>query len=268
MSRTDNIEGQNIDYFHDDNILNVISDINVKEEKIVFFDADSLIYHCLYSGKDEFGEKNPEYVDLDLEMLKGKLSESVLKVFNNIEKYFTVPKYYIFIKGKGNKRYDILPSYKANRPPSNPLSIPLYQHLKDTFGAIESNGYESDDYVYSASLAINHEGIITSVDGDMLQCPGIHYNYQKNIWLRQTEAASRLHTAIKVLTGDTGDNVLVNKGLGPKKAAKIVHEGMTDYQYIRAIYQTYIKYNSENAKKLLKDTYNLLRLHNVKETYE
>jgi hypothetical protein len=53
---------------HDNGVNNIINDIG--SEKVVVFDIDSLVYFTLYSGKDEFGNKNPEYTTNDLDYLK------------------------------------------------------------------------------------------------------------------------------------------------------------------------------------------------------
>jgi hypothetical protein len=47
---------------HDNNINSIISDFNVKEEKVVVFDADSLPFICSYQPKnDEFGNPTEYY---------------------------------------------------------------------------------------------------------------------------------------------------------------------------------------------------------------
>lgn len=95
MSRL-NIE----DDVYDDGISEIISDLNAPREKIVvLWDFDSVVHLVLYSGKDEFGNRNPEYMENDLELLKGKLTEMTLKTLNTVEKYFDIVSCYIFIKG-------------------------------------------------------------------------------------------------------------------------------------------------------------------------
>ena len=79
-----------IEQIVEDNIGSVLDTNEPKQDKVVLWDYDSLVYHCLYPGYseevDEFGKKikNPEYTEADLEFLQGKLSEMTLKVLNNI----------------------------------------------------------------------------------------------------------------------------------------------------------------------------------------
>lgn len=244
----------------DDGILSVLSDFSEKQSKVLIIDLDTIVYYALYN-KDEQGDVI-ELTEEHLDMLYGKITEMILKMLNSVEKYFSLLRVYMFIRGKNNfrKQYSF---YKSTRPPKHFLTDYLYEYMKTAHGAIESYGFESDDYVYSVSKKLNHTGIVAHIDGDLDQIPGIHYNYQKNKWYFVTPKEARFHLACKVLTGDSGDNVTVNKGFGIKKALKAINPDMTDYQLVRKIYEVYIKYNGENAKSLLKQTYNLLRLHNV-----
>lgn len=249
---------------HDDGIASIIADLTApKENRVLIIDADTWAYYALYN-KDEQGN----IIELDeshLEMLYGKMSEMVLKCLNSVENYFNLIAVYMFIRGKNNFRKSELEAYKANRPQKHPLIDKLYEYLQVAHQAIPAYGAESDDYVYSVSKKISHTGIIAHIDLDLDQIPGIHYNFQKNRFYYVTPKESRFHLACKVLTGDSGDNVLVNKGFGIKKALKTINPEMTDYQMIRAIYEVYLKYNGANAKKLLKQTYRLLKLHDIEQ---
>lgn len=263
MSRTTPIN-EEIEKFHDNKIKSVLTDFSVKESKIVIMDADSLLYFAAYTGKDEFGNKNPEYTEEQYEIAEGVINESIIKILTKIEEYFDIEKFYICVKGKNkNFRKNLLPEYKANRPLALPIIDHLLNYIIEHHKAIPTPYGEADDLVYTMSKAINHTGIIVHIDGDLLQMPSIFYNFKKDSWCKINEKEAKLHLALKILTGDDGDNVKVNYGLGPKKAAKLVNKEMSDYQYIKTIYQTYSKYNGTEAKNVLKRTYNLLRLHDL-----
>ena len=64
-----NIQVVNKTVFQDfDNKISEVIDITLpKEDKVLLWDYDSIFYHCLHSGNDEFGNKNPEYTIDDLE---------------------------------------------------------------------------------------------------------------------------------------------------------------------------------------------------------
>ena len=169
------------EYVHDDNIKDIISDFSIRESKVVLWDADSIVHFVLYSGKnEETGEKNPEYTEDDLETLELKLNELVFKVLLNVEKYYDIESLYIFIRGKNNFRKQLYQEYKANRPTPNPLISKLYDLFKQNHGAIEADGAEAEDYIYSLSKKINHQGIVLYIDHDLEEIPSIMYNYKKD----------------------------------------------------------------------------------------
>jgi len=237
-----------------------------KEGKVVIIDADSLSFICAYTGKDEEGNKKPEYTETEYGIAEGIVTEWVFKILNAIEEHYDISGIFMCVKGKNNFRKKILETYKQNREEPLPIVGHLHNYLVNHHYAYEAPIGEADDVIYTISKKLNFEAIICGIDEDLKSIPGIHYNYVKQEWSYMTEDESRLHLALKVLTGDAGDNVKVNKGLGPKKASKIVSLGMSNYQFVRRIYETYIQYNGQEvAKDLLKKTYKLLKLHNIEE---
>ena len=255
---------------HDDNFSSIV-DLSIeenykKEDRVVLWDADSLIYHCLYSGKDELGNKNPEYTDADLEMLQGKLSEMVLKVLNNIEKYYNILSCYIFIKGKNNFRKEIFSDYKANRPEPSPLNQKLYDYIKIAHGAIESDSCEAEDMVYTLSKKIDHNGIIVYVDHDLEEIPSIFYNYQKNKWSKINEKEAIYNKYKKLCLSEPGDNVKTSPGIGKAYYQKNFNIDFNEAQYEKALYQAYVKAwkgNKTKAAEMLRLAKKLLLLKDM-----
>ena len=238
----------------------------IKEDKVVLWDFDSMVHLCLYSGKNEEGIKNPEYTEDDIDFLQGKLNEMYLGILNKIEEHYNIIALYCFIKGKGNFRREMYPEYKSNRPEPNPLLKPLYDYAEVAFKCVLSNGAEADDYVYTFSKKINHNGLIVFVDKDLLQIPSLFYNYQKNEWMRVDEKEAKYHIATKVLCGDSGDGVNFSPKIGEAYAKKNLNIDFTDYQYVKAIYKGYLKAwkdDVELAKHYARLTYKLLKLHDV-----
>jgi DNA polymerase I len=234
--------------------------IDNNEDKIVLIDADSLMYFSSYGSEE------------DQLLSETKLSEKIFDILNIIGNSYNVEKYYVFVKGKNNFRYKIYPDYKKNRPEKHPIIDILNQYLVENFGAIESHNAESDDYAFSYSQLEEYRGrcIICSVDKDMLQIPGIHYDYQKNKFHIIDEDTARYNLAIQMIMGDAADGIKGLRGYGPKKAEKIIKKGMSDYQCIKAILSEYQKNckSSEEAKELVRLHYKLLKLQlvNVEES--
>lgn len=249
---------------HDNGIDNIIQDRDVKEEKVVIIDADSLLYIASYTGKDELtGERKPDYTEEEYHIAEGFLTEHLLKILSNIQEYFEVERCYICVKGKKNFRHELYAGYKEKRP----KSLPIIQHLVDymvaNHNAIKADGHEADDLVYSISETIGHMGIIVGTDKDLRQIPSIFYNYQKDYWEKIDEITARHNLATQVLIGDGGDDVNFTHGIGPAKAKKIIYPGMTDYQYMKAILPIYQKFWNGEGKKMMKLCYQLVGLKKI-----
>ena len=165
-----------------------------------------------------------------------------------------------YITGKGNFRFEIatiLP-YKGNRDDS---VRPFYydeirQLLVDAYGAKMSEGMEADDCL---GLASKSGTIILSVDKDLDQIPGWHYNWErdKKYFITEQEGAKVFYK--QMLTGDMTDNILGLYGVGPKSALLSNIDKMDDEveirYYIKQQYESRfgaygIPFLLENAKLL------------------
>jgi DNA polymerase I len=229
------------------------------EDKVVLIDADSLLYFSSYGSEED---------QITCEV---KLSEKIYDILNIIGNSYNVSEYYIFVKGKNNFRYKIFPAYKKNRPAKHPIIDVLNEYLVDSFDAIESHNAESDDYVYSYSQLpeLKDRAIICSVDKDMLQIPGIHYDYQKNKFIIVSEEEARYNLAKQMIMGDAADGIQGLKGYGPKKAEKLISKGMSVYQLMKVVLFEYQKNYSDHslAKEMVRLNYKLLKLHKVDVKY-
>lgn len=225
------------------------------ENKVVLIDADSLLYFSSYGSEE------------DQLLCETKLSEKIYDILNIVGNSYNVEKYYVFVKGKNNFRYKIFPAYKKNRPQKHPIIDVLNQYLVEEFGAIESHNAESDDYVFSYSQYDEYQNrtIMCSVDKDLLQIPGIHYDYQKNVFHIIDEETARYNLAIQMIMGDAADGISGLRGYGPKKAEKIIKKEMTLYQCMKAILKEYQKNypTLQEAKDAVRLNYKLLKLQRV-----
>jgi len=238
---------------HDDNWESLGISTEQKQDRVLIIDYDSLLHTCIYSGKDEAGNKNPEYTETDLELLFGKLTEQTLKLINTVESKFNILACYSFIKGKNNFRKLIYPEYKAHRPPPNPLINKLYEYAKVAHNVIESCWAEADDYVYTVSKKIDHTGIIASIDKDLKQIPGIHYNYNKNIWCKVTEKEALFNLYTQFVVGDTTDGIKGAKGVGIAWVNKNMNINMSKEELDNVVFQAYLKASKGNAEEAQKE---------------
>ncbi len=138
----------------------------------------------------------------------------------------------LFITGKGNFRNDIAvrQEYKGNRKdkekPFHLENVRLY--LINRYEAEVIQGMEADDALAIEQTAAEEGNtVICSIDKDLLQVPGLHYNWRKDELSEVDEYGGMYNLYTQCLTGDRVDNIPGIMGIGPKKAEDIL-EGSED----------------------------------------
>ncbi len=136
--------------------------------------------------------------------------------------------YKLFLTSPDNFRKHIYPEYKANRTATKPKHLQfLRDYLVESWQGTVAEKMEADDY-----LGINqHESsIICSIDKDLLQVPGKHYNFVKKEFYEVDEETGSRNFYTQLLTGDTSDNIKGIAGIGPVKAKKALAEATNEYE--------------------------------------
>ena len=246
-------------------------DVNKHRPEIVaIIDSDSLVYQCAHPGKDEWGDTLPDYTEEEYEKAEMKLGERVLGILNKIEEDYTIVKHFLCIKGKKNFRYAVYEEYKANRPKPLPIINHLCKYLVDNFQAIEAHGYEADDLVYTLALDLKSKALICSIDKDLKQIPGLHYNYNKEEYSEGSEEEAVYNLGIQMIMGDNGDNLNPLRGVGIKTAQKLISFGMSEKDIMRVCLTMYkmTKYWGDEAKEKIRMYYKLLKLQNINDRRE
>ena len=184
---------------------------------------------------DKYIESSPEACKIDLKYEPEPASHAV-KVLENslksLEKLVSVHVQGIgdrkfYLSRGGSFREKLNPLYKNNREgirrPEH-LNF-LKDYLTDTYNAICCEGkYEADDLL---AMDQTDNTICCSIDKDMLQFPGHHFNFIKNKYMIVTEEEGNRALYRQLLTGDTADGIPGLRGVGPKTAEKIL-EGISD----------------------------------------
>jgi len=224
-------------------------------KKILIIDADTIVYsvasvyefpeeilpgwhyapgeHDKLTGHDNYdAETNSIWrIELDkaFEAVKGKVANLVyLTGCASVELHFT--------SGK-NFRYDVDPGYKSNRKSTRyPVGLrDLKKMAVDEYDvAMIHSEIEADDYVVWRKKQLGTEAVLCAVDKDVLRgCAGLHLNYYEsskyNIpmkWVSFTDADAFKFPFQQCLEGDTADGIEGVKGIGPKKAIKLL-DGLT-----------------------------------------
>jgi 5'-3' exonuclease len=244
-------------------------------KRVLLIDSDSILYTCTYFPEDSIMHFPTE--EEQIEEAKFRVRNKLQEIQNNVEEYYNIVSTILFVGGKNNFRYKLYPLYKANRDNQikNPLVPIIKQYIVEQMGAIESHGAEADDYLIECLQEVKNNAVVSSIDKDIIyQSPNVPiYNYRSyddilGEFKYVTIKESRLVFASSILCGDSTDNILGAKGIGKAYCFKNLHENMTDYQFIRAIFVAYLKStkgDSVEAKKQIRLNYILLKLHTQEE---
>ncbi len=128
-----------------------------------------------------------------------------------------------------NFRKSIYAPYKENRTlVRKPLALRFAkEHLKKKFGAKVKDSLEADDVLAifcTHPTLIKGKPIIVTIDKDLLQIPGRHFNPDKDVKRMIGESEAELNFLTQVLTGDHVDHYPGCPGIGPKRAAAILEK--------------------------------------------
>lgn len=193
---------------------------------LALLDADIILYRVGFSTQDV--SKN-----IALSRLNAYIDEIL---FNS-----GASDYICYLTGSNNYRKTLYPEYKANRVQEKPLHYHLLkQYLIDHEAAILEEDQEADDALGIAQTAGNDTTIICSIDKDLHQIPGRHFNFVKNIHYTITPEEGRRNFWRQVLTGDAVDNIKGLPKVGPVKANKYLEGCVTEEEYKSAVFSAYM----------------------------
>jgi hypothetical protein len=127
--------------------------------------------------------------------------------------------YKIFLSGDDNWRRELAPSYKANRDATHkPV---WFEEMKDYLilehdAIVTKDGMEADDFLGLAQDV--DTTVICTLDKDLDQIPGWHYNWKSRETYYVTSDESNLFFWMQMLMGDSADNIKGIYGIGPVRA--------------------------------------------------
>ena len=136
--------------------------------------------------------------------------------------------YFSFLTGGENYRYKIYPQYKAHRrdrPPPRWWSD-CKEYLVSEWKSRICTGYEADDAIGIA--ATSHGGIIASIDKDLRQIPGRHYNFVTREFSEVSPQEAHRNFCRQLILGDRSDNIPKIPRVGEVGAEKILNDNPPD----------------------------------------
>jgi 5'-3' exonuclease len=127
-----------------------------------------------------------------------------------------------------NFRDDIFPEYKQTgmRVKGRKERPEHFNKVKDYLYSLDSvavaDNLEADDLLGIWSTQARDTSVIVTVDKDMDQLPGVHYNPRKDVYYLVSEEQAKMFFLKQLLMGDPMDNIPGLPKLGPIKAEKII----------------------------------------------
>lgn len=131
----------------------------------------------------------------------------------------------LFLTGKNNFRTEIATTaeYKGNRKSEKPVHYHLLrEYLSLSWDAQVIDGMEADDMLAIKATQLGDDSVIVTLDKDLDQVEGWHYNFVKKNKYFIDKAQGLLNFYTQFLVGDSVDNIIGARGIGPKKAHKLL----------------------------------------------
>jgi len=215
---------------------------------MIIVDADSLVYKAGWSVEkryyvlEETGERfkskseatsalmeNGREGEVPLLLMKSEVTgpeshaaRCLDLLYKSVLEPFSCTPFVSYLTGSNNFRNYIAETlpYKGNR--ASTAKPYYYEFLRDAicnrFNGTVVDGIEADDRI-AIEASANEGCVIAGIDKDLLQIPGVHYNYDKGTLIEVDEITGWYNFFTQVLVGDASDNIPGVAGIGPKKAA-------------------------------------------------
>jgi hypothetical protein len=196
---------------------------------IALIDADILVYRIGFTTQDTNDK-------IALSRVAEFMEELVMRP--------DVGDYKGFLTGGNNFRKEVAVTapYKGNRSLERPKHYDLIrEYLNKAWGCEIVEGQEADDAIGIAAYAFEdpEEYLIMSIDKDLDMLRGWHYNFIRNDKYLIDEYEAMQNFYKQLLTGDRVDNIIGLKGVGPKKAEKILADKISEKDMYDAILKAY-----------------------------
>ena len=200
---------------------------------LTLIDGDIVAYRCAASAENE-----------NKDIAVWRVGDLMQRIMHETES----SAFQGFLTGSNNFRYDIYPEYKAHRKkkPKPQFLEACRESLVINWKCQVTDGIEADD-----ALGIEHQAnpgsVLASIDKDLLQLPGRHYNFVKQTWTDIDELQGLRNFYTQLIEGDASDNIPAWDGKlrtsRPKFVAKLI-DPLYDlfredqmYEYVADLYQ-------------------------------
>lgn len=175
--------------------------------------------------------------DTDFGIARWRANETI----SNILSYTNASEFEVWLSDDTTNswRYQIYPEYKQNRTQEKPKHYnALKEYLITEWEAKIAHNQEADD---ALGIGQGEGTIIASIDKDLLQVPGNHFNFVKNSFCEISPEEGLKNFYTQVLMGDRVDNIKGCPGIGEKKAFQALLGLSTGPDMYAKVVEVYLK---------------------------
>ena len=180
-------------------------------------DGDIILYRCSASCEPT---KIKPFVEEEVVAIK-RAEDLVARILLETK----ADDYTMYLGGSTNYRYSIYPDYKGNRKEDKPTHYhALRRYLLDTYKCITTEDIETDDALCIEQYEHGDESVICSIDKDLLQVPGHHYNFVKSESSYISAVEGNRNFYKQLIAGDGADNIPSYDGKVRNAIPKFIQE--------------------------------------------
>jgi hypothetical protein len=163
------------------------------------------------------------------------------------------------LEGNFREKEAVSLPYKGNRKESSrPFHfMEMRNRVVTNHAAMVAVGEEADDLLAYTALT-DDSYVICSIDKDLLMIPGFHYNWKTDTFVNMSYEEGLLLFFRQLLTGDRVDNIEGIKGIGPKRAEKLIDSSMPRRRWNSHVIAEYRKQYPDNWEAKLQENMRLL----------
>lgn len=207
----------------------------------------ALIDGDVFAYKAAFGHESTVDLGDDIVSVTANFAEietTAVEMIERVRDKLNAERVIVALSHDDNFRKALYADYKANRSyRRKPIGLAhAKKHLKKTFPTVIKPALEADDVLGILMTKPDHikgKPIIVTIDKDLLQIPGRHYNPDTDVKRMVSDEQGDLAFFMQCLTGDSTDNYPGCKGVGPVKAARLLNEGGVGWETVVAAYSAF-----------------------------
>lgn len=223
-----------------DRLKDITDVLDKSDGDILLVDADIVAFRHTFLNTDtiDWGDGNVQEIR-DLERARGEAIDFI----DHLAEITWATHVVLCFTGKENFRYDCFPDYKSGRKEKPEMLDDLKDAMACSRSSIKHPKLEADDVLGILLSRYEDRATLASIDKDLDQVAGWHYNWNRKETYKTTMESGQKFFWTQVLTGDPTDGYKGVKGIGPKKADKILTDDVmtgTDQEIYDVVLEVYL----------------------------